>query len=109
MVFDVTKKASCPELIWQIVYIQGDPNTTAPTYHSNIAADWQAKNFFTNSKKPSSSVGNNVTHDLSLNMSRTIFGTASRSRTIRTLLSGTTISPNTGYQQCGGDEWLGWE
>ena len=63
-VFDVNKKATCPELIWQIVYIQGDPNTTVPTYHSNIAADWQAKNFFTNSKKPSSSVGNNVTHDL---------------------------------------------
>lgn len=63
-VFDVTKKSTCPELIWQIVYIQGDPNTTVPTYHSNIAADAQAKNFFTNSRKPASGAGYNVTHDL---------------------------------------------
>jgi hypothetical protein len=63
-VFDVTKKATCPELIWQMVFIQGDPNTTTPTYHSNIAADQQAKGETINSKKPSSGVGYNVTHDL---------------------------------------------
>lgn len=63
-VFDVTKKTSCPELIWQIVYVQGDPNTTAPTYHSNIAADAQAKGEQITTQKVSSSLGYNVTHDL---------------------------------------------
>ena len=63
-VFDVNKKASCPELIWQMVFIQGDPNTTAPTYHSNLAADAQAKGETINSRKAASGVGYNVTHDL---------------------------------------------
>jgi hypothetical protein len=58
-VFDVTKKGSCPELIWQIVNIQGDP-----IYSSSIAANNQAKGETINSLKSSSSVGNNVTHDL---------------------------------------------
>lgn len=58
-VFDVTKKATCPELIWQIVNIQGDIN-----YHSNIAADAQAKGETINSKKPGTGLGANVTHDL---------------------------------------------
>jgi starch-binding outer membrane protein, SusD/RagB family len=58
-VFSVADKATCPENILQIVFIQGDIN-----YHSSIAADAQALNFFTNSKKPSSGVGDNVTHDL---------------------------------------------
>lgn len=58
-VFDVTKKASCPELIWQIVYLQGDIN-----YYSHIAADAQAKGGTTNSLKPGTGVGYNVTHDL---------------------------------------------
>lgn len=58
-VFDVNKKATCPELIWQIVNIQGDVN-----YHSNIAADAQAKGETINSLKPGTGVGYNVTHDL---------------------------------------------
>lgn len=58
-VFSVAKKTTCPENILQIVFIQGDP-----TYHSGIAADAQALNFYTNSKKPNSGVGYNVTHDL---------------------------------------------
>jgi len=58
-VFDVTKKSTCPELIWQIVNIQGDP-----VYSSSIAANSQAKGETTNSQKSSSSVGDNVTHDL---------------------------------------------
>lgn len=58
-VFSVADKATNPELILQIVFLQGDP-----TYHSAIAADSQADSVFTNSKKPSSSVGYNVTHDL---------------------------------------------
>lgn len=57
--FDVTKKSTCPELIWQIVNIQGDP-----IYSSSIAANSQAKGENTNSQKPSTGVGNNVTHDL---------------------------------------------
>lgn len=58
-VFSVAKKASCPENILQIVFIQGDIN-----YYSHIAADAQALNFFTNSLKPNTGVGYNVTHDL---------------------------------------------
>jgi len=58
-VFDVNKKATCPELIWQMVFIQGDV-----TYHSNVAADAQAKGEQITTKKPSSSLGDNVTHDL---------------------------------------------
>ncbi|MBS1604841.1 MAG: RagB/SusD family nutrient uptake outer membrane protein [Bacteroidetes bacterium] len=60
-VFDVNKKATCPELIWQIVYVQGDPNSN----HSNIAASAQAAGEFINTrKKITSGVGYNVTHDL---------------------------------------------
>jgi hypothetical protein len=58
-VFDVNKKATCPELIWQIVNLQGDI-----TYHSNIAADAQAKGETIDSQKPGTGVGYNVTHDL---------------------------------------------
>ncbi|GAC1312563.1 MAG: RagB/SusD family nutrient uptake outer membrane protein [Mucilaginibacter sp.] len=58
-VFDVTKKSTCPELIWQIVNIQGDP-----IYSSSIAANSQAKGENTDSQKPSTGVGDNVTHDL---------------------------------------------
>jgi hypothetical protein len=58
-VFSVAKKASCPELIWQIVYLQGDV-----TYYSHIAADAQAKGETINSKKVATGIGANVTHDL---------------------------------------------
>jgi len=58
-VFDVTKKSTCPELIWQIVNIQGDP-----IYSSSIAANSQAIGETINSQKPSTGVGDNVTHDL---------------------------------------------
>lgn len=58
-VFDVAKKTTCPELIFQIVNIQGDLN-----YYSSIAANNQAKGETINSQKPSSGLGYNVTHDL---------------------------------------------
>lgn len=58
-VFDVAKKASCPELIWQIVNKQGDL-----TYSSSIAYNNQAKGETINSLKPNSGVGGNVTPDL---------------------------------------------
>jgi hypothetical protein len=58
-VFDVTKKATCPELIFQIVNIQGDLN-----YSSSIAANFQAKGETVNSQKVSTGAGYNVTHDL---------------------------------------------
>lgn len=58
-VFDVNKKTTCPELIFQIVNKQGDIN-----YSSSIAFNNQAKGETTNSKKPSSSVGGNVKLDL---------------------------------------------
>lgn len=44
-VFDVNKKGSCPEIIFQIVYKQGDPN-----YSSFIAANYQAKGETINSQ-----------------------------------------------------------
>lgn len=58
-VFDVNKKTSCPELIFQIVYKQGDIN-----YASSIAANNQAKGETTNSKKVSTGLGGNVKRDL---------------------------------------------
>ena len=58
-VFDVAQKSKCPELIWQIVNIQGDP-----VYSSSIAANSQAKGEIINSQKSSTGVGANVTHDL---------------------------------------------
>lgn len=58
-VFDVSKKTSCPELILQIVYKQGDA-----TYSSSIAANNQAKGESINSKKESTGVGGNVKGDL---------------------------------------------
>ncbi len=58
-VFDVNKKTTCPELIWQINNKQGDVN-----YSSDIAANNQAKGETINSLKPASGVGGNVQHDL---------------------------------------------
>lgn len=58
-VFDVSKKSTCPELIFQIVNKQGDIN-----YSSSIAYNNQAKGETINSKKPSSGVGGSVTMDL---------------------------------------------
>ncbi|MCQ6958700.1 RagB/SusD family nutrient uptake outer membrane protein [Mucilaginibacter aquariorum] len=58
-VFDVNKKSTCPELIFQIVNIQGDVN-----YSSVIAANNQAKGETINSQKQTSGAGGNVTHDL---------------------------------------------
>ena len=58
-VFDVSKKSTCPELIFQIVNKQGDLN-----YSSSIAANTQAKGETINSLKPSTGTGAIVTHDL---------------------------------------------
>lgn len=58
-VFDVNKKSTCPELIFQIVNKQGDVN-----YSSSIAANNQAKGETINSLKTASGSGGNVTHDL---------------------------------------------
>jgi hypothetical protein len=58
-VFNVGKKTTCPELIFQIVNIQGDQ-----TYSSSIAANFQAKGETINSRVVSSGAGYNVTHDL---------------------------------------------
>ncbi|HLZ87739.1 MAG TPA: RagB/SusD family nutrient uptake outer membrane protein, partial [Puia sp.] len=57
--FDVTRKASCPELIFQLVYLQGDLN-----YYSHLATDAQAAGEYIDTKKTQSGVGYNVTHDL---------------------------------------------
>lgn len=58
-VFDVNKKSTNPEIIFQIVYKQGDV-----TYGSSIAANNQAKGETLNSLKPSNGVGGNVKMDL---------------------------------------------
>jgi len=58
-VFDVAKKATCKELIFQISYKQGDIN-----YSSSIAANNQAKGETINSQKTATGVGGNVTLDL---------------------------------------------
>jgi len=58
-VFSVDKKTTCPELIMQIVYKQGDA-----TYSSSIAANNQAAGEFINSQKVSTGIGGNVTPDL---------------------------------------------
>jgi hypothetical protein len=58
-VFDVSKKSTCPEIIWQIVYKQGDPN-----YYSSIAANNQAKGETINSLVTSSGAGGTLTLDL---------------------------------------------
>lgn len=57
--FNVAKKTSCPELIWQIPYIEGDP-----VFSSSIAANAQAKGQNINSLKPSTGVGYVVKKDL---------------------------------------------
>lgn len=58
-VFDVAKKTTCKELIFQISYKQGDIN-----YSSSIAANNQAKGETINSLKVSTGIGGNVTLDL---------------------------------------------
>lgn len=58
-VFDVNKKSTNAEIIFQIVNKQGDLN-----YSSSIAANNQAKGETINSLKPSSGVGGNVKADL---------------------------------------------
>jgi hypothetical protein len=58
-VFDVSKKASNKELIFQIANRQGDLN-----YSSSLAADNQAKGETINSLKVATGIGANVKHDL---------------------------------------------
>lgn len=58
-VFDVTKKSTCPELIFQIVNKQGDN-----LYSSSIAANNQAKGETINSLLVATGSGGNVTRDL---------------------------------------------
>lgn len=58
-VFDVNKKSTCPELIFQIVNKQGDA-----TYGSTIAANNQAKGETINSLLVATGSGGNVKHDL---------------------------------------------
>lgn len=58
-VFDVAKKTTCKELIFQISYKQGDIN-----YSSSIAANNQARGENINSLKVSTGVGGNVKLDL---------------------------------------------
>ncbi|MEJ1238035.1 RagB/SusD family nutrient uptake outer membrane protein [Chryseolinea sp. T2] len=58
-VFDVTKKNTCPEIIFQIVYKQGDQN-----YFSNVAARNQSIGETINSLKPAAGQGTYVNPDL---------------------------------------------
>ncbi|MBK1441393.1 RagB/SusD family nutrient uptake outer membrane protein [Parapedobacter sp. ISTM3] len=58
-VFDVTKKNTCQELIFQIQYLQGDQN-----YSSSIARNNQARGETINSQFNSTGIGGNVKLDL---------------------------------------------
>jgi starch-binding outer membrane protein, SusD/RagB family len=58
-VFEVAKKSTNPELIFQIVHRQGDIN-----YASSLAASFQAKGETINSLKPGSGSGGRATLDL---------------------------------------------
>lgn len=58
-VFDVTKKSTNPEIIFQIVYRQGDVN-----FASGIAAANQAQGETVNSLRTTTGTGGNVTPDL---------------------------------------------
>lgn len=58
-VFDVNKKSTCKEIIFQIVYKQGDKD-----YHSSIAATNQSKGETINSQVASKGMGTFVNPDL---------------------------------------------
>ena len=58
-VFDVSKKSTNAEIIFQIIYRQGDP-----TYSSNIAASNQAQGETINSLRTNTGSGGNVKADL---------------------------------------------
>lgn len=58
-VFDVNKKNTCKELVFQIQYLQGDQN-----YSSSIARNNQARGETINSQMVSTGVGGNVKRDL---------------------------------------------
>lgn len=58
-VFDVAKKNTCPEIIFQIVYKQGDQN-----YASGVAARNQSIGETINSQKPATGQGTYVNTDL---------------------------------------------
>jgi hypothetical protein len=58
-VFDVNKKNTCPEIIMQIPYLQGDLN-----YSSSLAKNNQAKGETINSQYASTGAGGTLTKDL---------------------------------------------
>lgn len=58
-VFDVEQKSTCPEIIFQIVYVQGDKD-----YHASVAADNQPKGETINSQKKTTGAGTFVNPDL---------------------------------------------
>lgn len=58
-VFDVAKKSICPEIIFQIVYKQGDKD-----YHSSVAVDNQSVGETVNSQVKSKGIGTFVNPDL---------------------------------------------
>ena len=58
-VFDVTKKTTNPEIIFQIAYLQGDVN-----YSSRLAANNQAKGETINSQLVATGSGGTLTNDL---------------------------------------------
>jgi hypothetical protein len=58
-VFNVAKKGNCPEIVWQIVYKQGDQN-----YSSSLARSFQARGETVNSLAVSTGAGGAFTLDL---------------------------------------------
>lgn len=57
--YAVANKSTCPEILFQIVYIQGDKD-----YHASVARDNQSKGITINSLYPSTGMGTFVNPDL---------------------------------------------
>lgn len=105
-VFDVSKKSTCPEIIWQIVYKQGDA-----TYSSSLAKNNQAKGETINSLFVSQGSGGLFTKDLLNEFEtgdiRTTFSikyaTATSSYFITKFRDASATASNLGY---GGNDWI---
>lgn len=105
-VFDVTKKASNPEIIWQIEYKQGDA-----TYSSALAKNNQAKGEFVNSLFTAQGAGGLFTKDL-LNEFETgdlrtdfsiKYATSSKAYFITKFRDSSAAATTNGY---GGNDWI---
>lgn len=107
-VFDVDQKSTNPEIIFQIVYKQGDPD-----YSSSIAANSQAKGETINSQKPASGSGTRASLDLVKDYEE---GDLRKDFTVKFAIAGTVqdwfvtkyrdTSDAAGVNGYGGNDWI---